>query len=158
MRYSKHHQFLGAHSLRYLLRRPFILYEPGRIDELALGLVDTPSQKYDPFITKEVAGHLFQYPEEHVGLDLPSINLMRAREQGVPGYNFYREWCGILRAERFEDLIPWVGNKTAYLYAQFYAHPDDIDLWSGGIAEHPLPGALVRFGVGRHYFTYYFLL
>ncbi|XP_017492208.1 PREDICTED: thyroid peroxidase-like [Rhagoletis zephyria] len=143
MRYGRHHQFLGAHSLRFLLRHPFIIYEPGRIDELAMGLVDTPSQTYDPFISKEVAGHLFQEPWDHVGLDLPSINLMRGREQGTPGYNFYREWCGMRRAETFEELIPWVGNHTAYLYSTLYAHPDDIDLWSGGISEEKMPGALV---------------
>ena len=28
-RYDKHHQFLGDDLLRNLLRRPFIVYEPG---------------------------------------------------------------------------------------------------------------------------------
>ena len=143
MRFNRHHEVVGAHNLRYLLRRPFIVYKPGIIDELALGLVNTPAQTYDPFITNEVAGHLFQEANDHLGFDLPSINLMRAREQGVAGYNFYREWCGFSRAEHFFDLIPWIGNHTAYLYSQMYAHPDDIDLWSGGIAEFLIPGSLV---------------
>ena len=142
-RYNKHHQLIGMHSLRYLLRHPFIIYEPGVVDQLAMGLIDTPAQTYDSFISQEVSGHLFQEPEFHVGLDLPAINLMRAREQGVPGYNFYREWCGMPRVERFEDLIPWMGNRTAYLYSTLYAHPDDIDLWSGGISEFVMSDALV---------------
>lgn len=154
-RYSKHHELMGMHSLRFLLRHPFIIYEPGVIDQLALGLVNTPAQTYDSFISREVSGHLFQEPDDHVGMDLPAINLMRGREQGVAGYNFYREWCGMQRAESFEDLIPVMGNHTAFLYSTMYAHPDDIDLWSGGISEHPLPNALVgpTFGciVGRNF-------
>ncbi|UXI17278.1 serine/threonine-protein phosphatase 2A regulatory subunit B [Sarcoptes scabiei] len=142
-RYNKHHEMIGSHSLRNLLRRPYIVYEPGMIDELAMGLIDTPAQSYDSFITKEVSGHLFQEEDDFVGMDLPTINLLRAREQGVPGYNFYREWCGLQRAETFEDLIPMVGNRTASLYSQLYAHPDDIDLWSGGVSEVPIKNALI---------------
>lgn len=142
-RYNKYHEFLGDHHLRFLLRRPWMLYEPGMMDQLSLGLVNTPAQSYDSAITKEISGHLFQYNNEHVGLDLPAVNLMRGREQGVPGYNFYREWCGLKRVQYFDELIPWVGNRTAYLYSQLYAHPDDIDLWSGGISEFPVEDGLI---------------
>ncbi len=142
-RYNKYHEFLGEDQLRTLLRQPFMVYEPGKLDELALGLINTPAQTYDPFITEEVSGHLFQELHETVGMDLPAINLARAREQGVPGYNLWREWCGLPRAETFEDLEPWLNNRTAYHYSRLYAHPDDIDLWSGGISERRLPGAMI---------------
>lgn len=59
-RYNKYHEFLGEDMLRNLLRQPFIVYEPGKLDELAGGLINTPAQTYDPFITEEVSGHLFQ--------------------------------------------------------------------------------------------------
>lgn len=142
-RYNKYHEFLGEDHLRSLLKQPFMVYEPGKMDELALGLINTPAQSYDPFITEEVSGHLFQEIHASVGMDLPAINLARAREQGVPGYNVWREWCGLPRADTFEDLEPWLNNRTAYHYSQLYAHPDDIDLWSGGISERKLPGALI---------------
>nr|XP_027196599.1 peroxidase-like [Dermatophagoides pteronyssinus] len=143
MRFDNNHKMIAQHSLRNLLRRPYIVYRPGMIDELTMGLVDTPAQSYDSFITKEVSGHLFQEEDDFAGMDLPMLNLLRAREQGVPGYNFYREWCGLQRAESFEDLIPMVGNRTAQMYSELYAHPDDIDLWSGGVSEFPMPDALV---------------
>lgn len=143
LRFNRNHKYMGSYSLRNLLRKPFIVYRPGMIDELAMGLVDTPAQSSDSFISKEVSGHLFQEEDDFAGMDLPMLNLLRAREQGVAGYNFYREWCGLKRAETFEDLIPMVGNRTAYLYSQLYAHPDDIDLWSGGISEFSMPDALV---------------
>lgn len=101
-RYNKYHEFMGEDPLRNLLRQPFMIYEPGKVDELVGGLINTPAQTYDPFITQEVSGHLFQEPHHFAGLDLPAINLMRGREQGVPGYNVYREWCGLPRAETFE--------------------------------------------------------
>ncbi|RWS11661.1 peroxidase-like protein [Dinothrombium tinctorium] len=142
-RYNKYHEFLGEDLLRNLLRQPFIVYEPGKMDELIGGLINTPAQTYDPFITQEVSEHLFQEPHLPYGLDLPAINLARGREHGVPGYNAYREWCGLGRAETFEQLEPYLKNRTAFLYSQIYKHPDDIDLWSGGISEYPMPGAII---------------
>ncbi|RWS20468.1 peroxidase-like protein, partial [Leptotrombidium deliense] len=142
-RYNKHHEFIGEDPLRNLLRQPFIVYEPGKLDELIGGLINTPAQTYDPFITEEVSGHLFQEPHMHVGLDLPALNLGRAREHGLPGYNIFREWCGFGRAQTFEDLEPYLQNRTAFLYSKIYKHVDDIDLWSGGISEYRLPGAII---------------
>lgn len=40
-RYNKYHEFLGEDPLRNLLRQPFIVYEPGKLDELAGGLINT---------------------------------------------------------------------------------------------------------------------
>lgn len=120
-RYNKYHEFLGEDPLHNLLRQPFMLYEPGKLDELIGGLINTPAQTYDPFITSELAGRLFKLPHEHAGLDLTSINLARAREHGVPGYNFWREWCGLGKANTFEDLVPVLQNNTAYLYSRLYA-------------------------------------
>lgn len=34
-------------------------------------------------------------------------------------------------------------KQTVDKMSLFYAHPDDVDLWIGGINERPLPGALV---------------
>lgn len=142
-RYNRNHEFLGSEQLRTLFKRPFHYYQPGRMDEILTGVLNTPAQTYDPFITEEIAGHLFQEPGEHVGMDLPAINLARGREQGTPGYNYYREWCGLPRAKSFDDLEPYLNNRTAYYYSRLYKHVDDIDLWSGGISERRLPGSQV---------------
>ena len=84
------------------------------------GLINTPAQSYDPFITREVTNHLFQKPDMPFGLDLSAMNLMRGREQGVPGYNFFREWCGLGRARTFDDLHPYLQNDTVYHYSKLY--------------------------------------
>ncbi|XP_076349865.1 peroxidase-like isoform X2 [Tachypleus tridentatus] len=142
-RYNKYHEFVGEDPLRILLRQPYIIYEPGKIDELIGGLINTPAQTYDPFITMEVTNHLFEEPPHPFGMDLIAFNIMRGRETGIPGYNDFRHWCGLGRAKTFEELEPYLNNGTAFKYAQIYKHPDDIDLWSGGISERRLPGAMI---------------
>lgn len=142
-RYNKFHEFIGSEKLRHLFKQPFILYQPGALDQLTAGLINQPSQSYDPYVSKEVNGHLFQPPERQFGHDLASINLQRGREQGLPGYNLFREWCGLPRADTFDQLAPFLTNHTAFLYSRLYKHVDDIDLWSGGISERKLPGAAI---------------
>lgn len=53
-------------------------------------------------------------------MDLVSLNTQRAREHGVPGYNFYREYCGVGRAKTFEDLLGTMPNDTVHRYASIY--------------------------------------
>lgn len=142
-RFNKFHEFVAAEKLRHLFKQPFLIYQPGVLDELTAGMVNQASQCYDPFITEDVSGHLFQAPEGQFGHDLAAINLQRGREQGLPGYNLFREWCGLPRAETFDQLEPYLTNHTAYHYSRLYKHVDDIDLWSGGISERKLPGAAI---------------
>lgn len=142
-RYNKFHEFVAAEKLRHLFKQPFLIYQPGVLDELTAGMINQPSQSYDPFMSEDISGHLFQAPESQFGHDLPAINLQRGREQGLPGYNLFREWCGLPRAETFDQLEPYLTNHTAYHYSRLYKHVDDIDLWSGGVSERKLPGAAI---------------
>lgn len=43
------------------------------------------------------------------GLDLPAINMQRARDHGVRGYNDYLEAAGHSRVRSFEEFGPEVG-------------------------------------------------
>lgn len=137
------HEFLGTENLRNLFKRPFHYYQAGRLDQVLAGIVNTPAQIYDPFITEEISGHLFQEPGQAFGMDLPAINLARGREQGVPGYNIFREWCGLGKVNSFEELQPHLSNRTAFYYSKLYKHVDDIDLWSGGISERRMAGSQI---------------
>ncbi|KAH7955143.1 hypothetical protein HPB49_024771 [Dermacentor silvarum] len=141
-RYNKFHEKLEAIRLSKLLRQPYDLYKPGVVDSFALGLVDQQSNRMDPEITTEVTNHLFEVPGDGFGMDLVSLNIQRGRETGIPGYNDFREYCGLPRARDFSDLIGYLPNKTIHRYAQIYKHVDDIDLWSAGVSEYGLPGAV----------------
>ena len=69
--------------------------------------------------------------------------MQRGRDHGVPSYNAFREFCGLNRARSWNDLANAFTNNTLHKYTQVYASPDDIDLWSAGVSERPLPGSMV---------------
>lgn len=69
--------FIKGQLLRFLFKRPFLLYEPGVMDQLVMGMVLTPTEQTDPFVSEELSGHLFQPPKAKFGHDLPAINIQR---------------------------------------------------------------------------------
>lgn len=97
----------------------------------------------DPTLTTEVTNHLFEKPGKFFGIDLAAINIQRGRDMGVPGYNHFREYCGLPRAKYFEDLTGVFSNKTLLRMSQLYKHVDDIDLWTAGISEYPIQDGIV---------------
>ncbi|XP_026292684.2 uncharacterized protein LOC113217054 [Frankliniella occidentalis] len=123
-----------------------IILQPGMVDEIVRGLVATPMQTLDKFITKEVTNHLFEHRRPlrpFSGFDLVAINIQRSRDHGVPGYNNYRELCNMTRAARFEDLLDVMEGEQVEAMRRLYASPDDIDLFPGGMSERPLPGGVI---------------
>lgn len=97
----------------------------------------------DPTLTSELTNHLFERPGNKFGSDLAAANLQRGRDMGVPAYNHFRAYCGLSKLNEFSDLIGLVSNRTLDRLESVYANVNDIDLWSAGVAEFPLPGALV---------------
>merc|ERR1712113_889916 len=93
--------------------------------------------------TSELTNHLFQEPGKDYGLDLASLNIQRGREFGTPSYNKWREWCGLSVMKRWPDLLEVMSNASAAGYGAMYESPEDLDLWTAGISERPLPGSMV---------------
>jgi len=91
----------------------------------------------------QLTNHLFQDAQHNWGADLASLNMQRGRDHGVPSYNAFREFCGLKRARSWNDLADAFTNNTLHKYTQVYASPDDIDLWSAGVSERPVPGSMV---------------
>ncbi|CAG2104853.1 unnamed protein product, partial [Medioppia subpectinata] len=142
-RYNKYHEKIESIRLSALLRQPYELYKPGAVDSFMLGLVNQQTYRMDSEITTEVTNHLFEKPGEKFGLDLAAMNIQRGREMGLPGYNEYREYCGLPKLKSFYDLNGLFPNKTIQRYLSLYKDINDLDLWSAGISEYPLPGAMV---------------
>lgn len=59
----------------------------------------------DHSITEEVTNHLFENKQvPFSGMDLAALNVQRARDHGVPGYNEYRKFCNLTKVKSFDEL------------------------------------------------------
>ena len=69
------------------------------------GLVSTPMENQDQFLSGEITNHLFE--ERRIpfsGLDLAALNIQRGRDHGLRPYNEYRTACNLKKAHDFSDL------------------------------------------------------
>ncbi|KYM82461.1 Chorion peroxidase [Atta colombica] len=165
-RWSKAHKFIASKRLSDLIRRPYDLYRAGVFDEYLMGLMNQVAQAMDDSITQEVTNHLFKKVGAKFGLDLVSFNMQRGREFGIPSYMEFRKYCGLPDANTFDELFGSMPNETVRRYSTifdqrtdaknsvfgnngfisamlFFRHPADVDLWSGGVSERPLPGSML---------------
>lgn len=122
----------GDMKLSEFFFNPDKLYEPGMLDELIRGVSTASMETLDQFMTSEVTNHLFE--DKHIpfsGLDLAALNIQRARDHGIPGYNHYRAICNLTRASSFEGLRREIAPPLIERLKRTYAHVDDIDLFPG---------------------------
>ena len=68
-------------------------------------------------------------------MDLVALNIQRGRDHGLPGYNAFRELCGLGRVNSFQLLADLIPAKLVERLRLLYTHVDDIDLFVGGISE-----------------------
>ncbi|KAK4874945.1 hypothetical protein RN001_014305 [Aquatica leii] len=115
----------------------------GSLDRLLLGLINQPIQKRDEFITNELTNHLFQTEGVPFGMDLAAVNIQRGRDHGLPSYTAWRKPCGLIPLKNWTDFEKVMSVDTVARFRSIYAHFDDIDLFSGGLAEKPVRGGLV---------------
>lgn len=120
------------------------LFAPSIMDEIMRGLVATPMETLDQFITGEVTNHLFEDRRiPFSGIDLVALNVQRARDHGIPSYNNYRALCNLKRARSWDDLSREIPPEVIARFKRIYPTVDDIDLFPGGMSERPLQGGLV---------------
>ncbi|CAH1104652.1 unnamed protein product [Psylliodes chrysocephalus] len=115
----------------------------GSVDRTLLGFCNQPAQRRDEFVCDELSNHLFQTPDLPFGMDLTAINIQRGRDHGIPSYTSWREPCGLTPIKSWDDLEKIFNIETVRRFRQIYRHVDDIDLFSGGLAEKPVRGAVV---------------
>jgi len=60
----------------------------------------------------------------------------------LTGYNDWRVFCGFDRVETRSDLAEVIGNDVLVeKVMDLYGHPNNIDVWLGGVLERTLSGA-----------------
>uniref|UniRef100_A0A914XFH8 Peroxidase n=1 Tax=Plectus sambesii TaxID=2011161 RepID=A0A914XFH8_9BILA len=116
----------------------------GGMDTLLMGLLGAPTMDFDRHISDAVRNRLFMHTgQKHSGMDLPAINMQRARDHGVPGYNSYRSLCGLKKAKTWDDLSDVMTPELIASFKSVYKHVDDIDLFPALMSETKMAGALV---------------
>ncbi|KAK3097142.1 hypothetical protein FSP39_006748 [Pinctada imbricata] len=79
-------------------------------------------------------------------LDLAALNIQRGRDHGLPSYREWRYRCTGRWAYTFEPNAMGLSDHSqfeAINLGNTYSHVGDIDLFTGGMTETRLPGALV---------------
>ncbi|XP_062579240.1 peroxidasin homolog, partial [Saccostrea cucullata] len=133
-------------DLRNIIQKPEWIYrKDGGVGAVTKGLYETNAQGVDMRKSYEVTRHLFETGPGN-GIDLAAINIQRGRDHGIPPYNFWRMVCGLEPATSITSgtggLVDHPGDAIIALKA-IYKNVDDIDLFTGGVSENPLPGARV---------------
>ncbi|KAL0279058.1 UNVERIFIED_CONTAM: hypothetical protein PYX00_000696 [Menopon gallinae] len=123
---------------------PDMIYQANMVDEIVRGLISTPVETLDQFITGEITNHLFEDKRiPFSGIDLAALNIQRGRDHALHSYNDYRAICNLKRATTFEDLAREIPQEVIQRFKRIYATVDDIDLFPGGMSERPVQGGIV---------------
>ena len=61
----------------------------------------------------------------------------------MPGYTEWRKFCGLPQVRTFEDLRDVMSGGSVTTLRATYGSIEDIDLFTGGLAEVPTKGAVV---------------
>nr|XP_027793567.1 thyroid peroxidase [Marmota flaviventris] len=129
--------------LRDAFFSPWRLIQEGGLDPIVRGLLARPAklQVQDQLMNEDLTERLFVLAQPGA-LDLASLNLQRGRDHGLPGYNRWREFCGLPQLETAADLSRAIANRSVVRkLMDLYKHPDNIDVWLGGLVEDFLPRA-----------------
>jgi len=135
----------------YLLRFNFnndTLYKenPDRgMTTIIKGMSSQRTQTADPFLTKEVTNFLFSLSTDSFkfGEDLATRNIQRGRDHSIQPWLSYRVWCGFPTPDDWSVIPPDISPDKWNILRSLYLRVADIDLFSGGLAEFPVPGGAV---------------
>lgn len=132
----------GALRLSDWLNRPAIIEAGDNYDSLTRGLATQPEQLTDINYDPEIKHFLFKRNMPFGG-DLRALDVQRNRDHGLASYNDYREFCGMRRAERWEDYLDLLSSKSVENLQALYASFEDVDLTVGGSLEAHVEDTLV---------------
>ncbi|NWI57136.1 PERE peroxidase, partial [Calyptomena viridis] len=89
-------------------------------------------------VVDELRDQLFEQVER-IG-----FNMQRSRDQGLPGYNSWRKFCGLSQPSGVKSLGRVLRNwDLARKFLQLYRTPKNIDIWIGALAEPFVRGGRV---------------
>lgn len=123
--------------------KPFELYQPNMIDHVIRGMTKSHAQAEDVHVVGDMTNKMFMNSTSGMGLDLVSQIIQQGRDHGLPGYSKWRKFCGLPQVNRFEDLLDVMSSNTLNVLRKIYPTVQDIDLFTGGLAEVPTKGSVI---------------
>ena len=129
----------GDLALRDAFFSPQRLAEGG-IEALLRGLAAQRCQELDVYVIDDVRNFLFGPPGSG-GFDLAALNIQRGRDHGLPSYVEVRRALQMPPIRRFEDVSN--DRQVRRRLSDTYASVEQIDLWSGLLAEAHVRDAMV---------------
>jgi peroxidase len=81
------------------------------------------------------------------GIDLAAINIQRGHDLGLGTLNQTRDALGLTPYTSFDEVSS--DPQTADALKQAYGSVDEIDLWTGGLAEDHVAGSIIGSTFGR---------
>ncbi|XP_051806344.1 eosinophil peroxidase-like isoform X10 [Acanthochromis polyacanthus] len=142
--YQEHPEFPHV-MLHRAFRAPWRVTFEGGLDPILRGLVGARAKlnTQDQMMSDELRERLFEF-NNHVALDLASLNLQRGRDHALPGYNEWRKFCGLSQPQNLSQLAEVLNNTDlATRLLDLYGTTDNIDLWLGGVSEPFVRGGRV---------------
>ena len=112
---------------------------------IAKGMTLQAAQVHDRFVTQELTNFLYASSSNNFafGSDLAARNIQRGRDNGLPGWIHYRRLCSPHTSnswnKRPNDISAANWDKLNTLYSTV----EDIDLFTGSLAEDPVPNGVL---------------
>ncbi|NWY59126.1 PERM Myeloperoxidase, partial [Chionis minor] len=134
---------------KLLLRNAFFavwrIIKEGGIDPFLRSLMANQAKlmTQQQMVVDELRDRMFEQVER-IGFDLPALNMQRSRDHGLPGYNSWRQFCGLSQPSGLHTLAQVLRNHgLAEKFLRLYGTPKNIDIWIGALAEPFVSGGRV---------------
>ncbi|CAG0914740.1 unnamed protein product, partial [Notodromas monacha] len=122
--YSASHKPIGWWPLRDVFFRTKYYSSPGVLDHVILGGLNQPSEYVDSVVNDELRNWLFAAPYAKYGDDLVATNIQRGREQAIPGWLTFWNFCNIKpNIYSWKDMYYVMPNDTVNRLRQVYENP-----------------------------------
>ncbi|NXK89318.1 PERE peroxidase, partial [Formicarius rufipectus] len=121
------------------------IIQEGGIDPYLRNLMAHPAKlmTQQQMVVDELRDRLFE-KVERIGFDLAALNMQRSRDHGLPGYNSWRQFCGLSQPAGVKSLGRVLRNlDLARKFIRLYGTPKNIDIWIGALAEPFVKGGRV---------------
>lgn len=140
-RYTQALQRNGVKRMSDTYFNPSDLYNSEMFDEYILGLMNQNAKNPNLFYNNDMTNSISKQMKE--ALDLISVIIQQGRDHGVPGYTEWRKNCKLKPVNDFSDLAGIMGNSAIQKLSSIYSSVHDVDLFTGGLAERSLRGAII---------------